>query len=101
MTTRERVEAAVLDAIDEINAQQPAGKVVKKSLDAVLYGAGGGFDSLGLVNVVVAVEERVEAFAGPVTIADDRAMSREHSPFATPGALIDYVTALVEGAPSE
>jgi acyl carrier protein len=101
VTTQERIIQAVFDAVDEVNGQLPAERRVPKSLDAVLYGGPGGLDSLGLVNIIVAVEERIEEFGGPIALADEKAMSQKHSPFATIGSLVDYVSKLVERCSSE
>ena len=65
--------------------------------DARLYGDGGLLDSLGLVNLVLDVEQEVNALTGKtITIVDERAMSQKHSPFRTVGRLADYVLRLLE-----
>ena len=54
--------------------------------DTALFGKSGLLDSMGLVSMIVAVEQDVEdEFDKNVTIADARAMSQKHSPFATVG----------------
>jgi hypothetical protein len=60
--------------------------------DAKLFGRGGVLDSLGLVSVLVEIEQRI-ADAGAVTVSlmDDRAMSQTRSPFATVDSLAEYV----------
>ena len=60
-----------------------------------LFGAGGLLDSLGLVTVVLDVEQEVNArLSTSITVADDRAMSQSRSPFRTVGSLADYITML-------
>ena len=69
--------------------------------DANIFGPDGVLDSMGLVNLVVALEERIlEEFAVPITIADERAMSRTKSPFLNVENLAEYITELLreEGA---
>ena len=64
--------------------------------DTKLFGAEGSLDSLGLVSLLIDVEQRLEEkFGVVVTIADDRAMSQRRSPFRTVGTLSDYVCALL------
>ena len=52
----ERIKKAVFSAVDELNAQLPAGVAVEKSLDAPLYGAGGKLESLDFVTLIMEVE---------------------------------------------
>ena len=57
-----------------------------------LIGREGILDSLGLVNLIVDVEEEVYArYQLTISLVDDRAMSQKHSPFATVGRLADYI----------
>ena len=61
-----------------------------------IFGRDGHFDSMQLVSLLMEVEQRVnERYATAITIADDRAMSQEKSPFRTIGSLADYVDMLV------
>jgi acyl carrier protein len=61
-----------------------------------LYGKKGIFDSMQLVTFLLEVEQQVNEAAGStITIADDRALSQERSPFRTIGTLADYVTTLL------
>jgi|KBSSwiStaDraftv2_1062776.scaffolds.fasta_scaffold2083358_2 acyl carrier protein len=59
-----------------------------------LIGRNGMLDSLGLVNLIVDVEEEVNRrFDLSISLVDDKAMSQKHSPFATVGRLADYILA--------
>jgi acyl carrier protein len=67
--------------------------------DTALFGRTGLFDSLGLVNLILAVEEALQDDHGvTVVLADDRAMSQARSPFRTVGSLAEYAARLVEEA---
>ena len=62
-----------------------------------LFGVEGLLDSIGLVSVVLDVEQQInDRLEIPISIADDRAMSQKHSPFRTVGSLADYVLTLIE-----
>lgn len=75
------------DKIDLINGR-----------DTRLFGGDGALDSLSLVMLVVNIEEAIDAELGvSITIADERAMSRRVSPFASVGLLTDYVVHLIAG----
>jgi acyl carrier protein len=58
-------------------------------------GSGRVVDSIGLVTLIVDVENRVAEETGQsVSLMDDRAMSQTRSPFRTVGSLAEYVTEL-------
>lgn len=66
-----------------------------------LLGSAAVIDSMGLVNLIVEVEQRLsEQFGVTCTLADERAMSRQKSPFRSVGSFAEYVVELVHG-PSE
>ncbi len=61
----------------------------------VLFGPGAKLDSMGLVTLVVDVEQQLQqTFNLTITLADDRAMSQRSSPFRTIGTLRDYILLL-------
>src|SRR5882757_594356 len=97
MATDERVSKAVFSAVDELNAQLPAGVSVEKSLDAPLYGAGGKLESLDFVTLIMEVEEKINAeFGTDITIADENLLSKAKSPFSTLRTLIEYLEELLK-----
>lgn len=57
---------------------------------------GGQLDSVTVVSLIVELEEQIADHCGvSITIADDRAMSQQRSPFRTVGSLADYIQGLV------
>ena len=85
--------------IDEHNATAPKERQVQKAGDTILFGDGAKLDSLGLVSVIISVEERlVDDFGASVTIADERALSQSESPFRTIRTLAEYIRSLVQGS---
>jgi acyl carrier protein len=64
-----KVLAQVYDALDIINDQNEEFRI-EKSRETVLFGKGGGLDSLGLVNLIIAIEQNIEdEFDVNITIA--------------------------------
>jgi len=64
-----------------------------------LFGREGFLDSLGLVTLVVAVEQAIEDELGvSVSLADERALSQRKSPYRTVGTLADYADSLIRAA---
>ncbi len=95
MEKNEKVTQTIYSAIDELNRLLP--KPLEKSMDTVLFGKGGKLDSLGLVNLIVVTEQRIEEeFGVAITLADERALSRENSPFRSIGTLADYISSIME-----
>ena len=84
-------------SIDQLNSQIDNNFRLDQSADTVLFGKNGKLDSLGLINLIVAVEQNIEdEFDISLTLADERAMSQRHSPFRTVGSLVDYISMLFE-----
>lgn len=96
MPNRDQIVGAVYRAVDELNKQLPKGVHVEKSLDSPLYGKNGRLESIDVVTLIMEVEDQIRNELGiSITIADDRAMSQQNSPFLTIQTLTDYVTELV------
>jgi D-alanine--poly(phosphoribitol) ligase subunit 2 len=97
MSSDERIAQAIDRAIDAFNEQLPEARRLAKSPQTVLFGKSGRLDSLGLVSFIVEVEQQVEEELGiTISLADERAMSQQKSPFMTIQSLSDYVSLLVE-----
>ena len=66
------------------------------SIDTKLFGIEGLLDSMGLVVLVVEIEEKIESDLGfTVTLADEKAMSRRISPFSSVRILVKYIYELI------
>ena len=97
MIDNNKIIQVIFDAADELNAQNPEKQALRKSIDTVLFGEAGTLDSLGLVNLIVTTEQKIEEeFGILVSLADERAMSQKHSPFRTIGSLGDYIAILIK-----
>ena len=84
------------EIVDEFNAQASDDQQLEKEPDAPLYGGVGKLDSLGLVNVMVSVEQKVkDSFGVVINVANEKAISQENSPFRTVGGLVDYIEKLI------
>lgn len=93
---RQAVVAIVYAVVDDLNASEFAEKPLSKCLDSPLFGKNGALDSLDLVHLVLAIEDRVEDSMGfAISLSDNRAMSQERSPFRTLGSLADYIQQLL------
>lgn len=65
--------------------------------DSALFGKEGMLDSLGLVSLVVAVEQAIEdKFEVSVALADEKALSQSSSPYRTVNTLAEYASEQVK-----
>jgi acyl carrier protein len=86
----------IYDSIDELNLDLEAEEQIEKNENTSIFGSDSKLDSMGLVNLITILEEKIEERTGKfISIADERAMSLESSPFKTIGTLIEYVTQLL------
>lgn len=90
------IENCIRDICDQQEIKTPEGL----GESTVLFGEKGMFDSVGLVSLVVSLEEAIEDRMGKtVSLADQKAMSQKTSPYRTVGSLAEYASRLVqEGA---
>ena len=87
----EQALSATRDAVAEVNLSRSNDKHLSDDPDAVLYGDGSALDSIGLVNVVMALEAHVGDLTGQdVVLASEAAMSRRNSPYRSLRALAEY-----------
>jgi|SRR5437899_12992024 len=94
---RQGILQAIFATIDEINETLPDNRKLEKSAETRLFGRQGGLESLEFVNFIVLLEQRIgDEFGLAVTLADEKAISRESSPFSTVERLSDYVTELLK-----
>ena len=99
MIARKDAYEIVIASLNEVFAQN--GMPVPDALgeETVLVGNDPVLDSIGVVQLIVEVEQRVEANHNiSLTLANDKAMSARNSPFRTIGVLADHVIATAQEA---
>ncbi|RYZ04700.1 MAG: hypothetical protein EOO73_23015 [Myxococcales bacterium] len=101
MIARKDAYEIVLESLKEVFAQIGTPPPESLGEQTVLVGTDAVLDSLGVVQLIVEVEQRVESTHGvSITLANDKAMSARNSPFRTVGVLADHVIATAEEAAS-
>lgn len=94
---RSNVREHILEALKELNQQLPPEEQFPVWPDTQLAGPEGLLDSLGLVNLIVLVEERISSESGvEITLSDDRTLLQQDSLFQNVETLTDYVMNLIE-----
>jgi len=97
MVTKEEIIEIIFNSIDEINEQNETHLV--KNEKTKLFGRDSDLDSLGLVNLIVSVEENInERLNVSISIVDEKAMSQKNSPFKSVETLTDYLIQLLNQA---
>jgi len=97
MVDKQQIMAALFLAIDEFNEQATTPSPIEKAEQTVLLGPQSGIDSLGLVRLILTIEQQItDQFDVDITLADERAMSQRNSPFRSVTALAEYIETLLE-----
>jgi acyl carrier protein len=91
----------IAQILHELNGKQDTGSSPDIDGQTRLYGPDGILDSLGIVTLVVALEQAIEDTYGvSISLADEKALSQRHSPYRTVGTLSQYAASLLEESPS-
>jgi acyl carrier protein len=95
MTTLTASDAldAIYQTIDEVNRQLPRASALAKSPGTVLTGEGGALDSLGLITLLVGIEEALQSKGFQLAVLDEDALAEAGGPYRTVGSLRDWLVA--------
>jgi len=94
---RNKIIELIYTSIDELNEQNEADSQLTKTESTIIFGKDSNIDSLGLVNLIVSLEQYVnDEFNVEISLADERAMSQENSPFSTVSTLASYIEELLK-----
>jgi acyl carrier protein len=91
----DQVREVVLQAMHATNQARDAASQLAVSPDAPIFGPDSSLDSLGLVGLLLDVEEGLQAIGCDVVLSDERAVSQKRSPFRNVQSLVAYVGTLV------
>jgi acyl carrier protein len=94
--TRNDIATIVLETLRELGEDIEKPELVSADESTRLFGARSTLDSMNLVNFIADVEERIsDDFEIDITLANQSAMSRTHSPFRRVSSCIDYTMELI------
>jgi acyl carrier protein len=89
---KQKAFEVVRKAVAELAEDMGFPALVSPAESTPLFGGDDGIDSLSLVRLVADIERAAELALGKtVILADERAMSRRHSPFRTVGTLSELL----------
>lgn len=87
------VTKIIYETIDEINLLLSDEMKLDKSLNTVIFGENGKLDSLGMVNFIVSLEDKIKENLGfEISLSDGKVISEKNSPLSTIKALSDYIS---------
>jgi acyl carrier protein len=99
MNDPKNIVAAIYRAVDWVNGELSPDKQLIKAPETRLLGSQSVLDSMRLVSLIVTIEREVEeGFGVALTLADDRALSMQASPFRTIQSLADYIALRINEA---
>ncbi len=88
---RSQIQTIVLDALRMTNQAREDDQQLTVSPDAPLFGSGGQLDSMGLVALIIDVEEALSEAGYNMILTNERAMSGTRSPFKDVPSLVAYI----------
>ena len=93
---KRELELVIIDALKEVVDNGEADTAEEAEVDTPLFGRNGLLDSLGLVSLVVAVEQAIEdRFGVALSLADEKALSQTQSPYRTIASLAAYADGIM------
>ena len=83
----------IFKGIKDYNTQVNKKNQLPISVELELFSENGVLDSLGLVNLIMSIEEQFEDYLDTsIVIADEKAMSQKNSPFQSVQSMADYLS---------
>jgi acyl carrier protein len=92
MITRQTLLESIYGTVDQLNRQLPDGSQLEKAGNTVLTGEGGHLDSLGLINFIVALEQKLrDDFDAEIVLTSEEVLSGPDGHLKTIDSLTDYL----------
>jgi acyl carrier protein len=92
--TDDAIREVVLSAMRNVNEARDEASQLVVSAEAPIFGPESSLDSLGLVGLLLDIEEGLQAIGCEVVLSDERAVSQKRSPFRSVQSLVSYVGTL-------
>ena len=92
---KDQLTGIVFDAIRDANQLRSPDQQIGESVDEPLFCGSGQLDSLGLVSLLMDIEELLLETGFEVSLSSEHAMSQSKSPYRDVSALVDYISQLL------
>jgi acyl carrier protein len=86
-----QIQTIIVDALRMANQAREDNQQLTVSPDAPLFGNDGQLDSMGLVALIIDIEEALGEAGYNIILTNERAMSRAQSPFKDVPSLVAYI----------
>ena len=94
---RQQILSLVYASIETINEMETDEDKLELREDTFLFGRESKLDSLGLVNLIVDIEQRLSDELGiEVILTDERVMSEDSNVFECVKTLVDYISYILK-----
>ena len=98
MLTGEDIDTIIFRALEALNTERDPEDQIEIAPATPLFGVEAALDSLEFVSLITDVEASLNLDHGlDISLADDRAMARPQSPYATVETLRDSILEIAEG----
>jgi hypothetical protein len=95
--TKRKILHAILNAVDEVNEQLPADRRIPRDVATALVGFDGCLDSLALVNLILAAEQKITETLGVLVILTDQEdLFEPGGPCSSVERLTNHVASMIE-----
>lgn len=92
-----RIRQTVFSALDELNEQLPPRLRLEKDDRTPLTGPDGPLDSLNVVNLVAALEQKIEERFSTTVDLIDNGLFDDSQPLQNVGTLVTFVSSVLNG----
>jgi acyl carrier protein len=89
------ITQVVLNALGLANQSRPDNQQIPVSTTTIIFGNEGHLDSMGLVTLLMDIEDALQDDDINISLSDERAMSQVHSPFRDVPSLVIYIQSLL------
>lgn len=92
VNSKEDVADAIINCIRIVNQMSSPDRRLQESADAILVGEGGNLDSLGLINLLVSIEDELSTrFELDVALLDDELMTSNNGALRSVETLASWI----------
>ena len=99
---KKKIVEIIYKTIDELNEHRGPEEQISKTEDTEFLGHDSVLDSLGLVNLIVSLEQSInDELDVEITLADERAMMMASSPFRSVSTLTEFIETLIAESESK
>jgi acyl carrier protein len=95
--SKQFITGTILKTINDLIETLPDDQKFEPNENTILFGSGSTIDSLTLVSFIVDLESLLsEEYSQSISLTDDRAMTREKSPFNSIIDLAEYIEEIID-----